>query len=205
MSFLPELTDSHREVMKYIPLDIDGLLLVEPVVYSDDRGYFVETYRQADMEQALGRTVSFVQENQSGSVYGVLRGIHLQLGEAAQAKLVRCVHGRIIDVVVDLRPESRYFGNHTSVELSADNHRQLYIPRGFGHAFVALSPQVVFQYKVDNLYAPQSECCIRYDDPDLGIEWGRIAPELSSFLLSPKDLAGISFREYRELYGSGKY
>ncbi len=188
--------------MKYTQLGIQGLLLVEPTIYSDERGYFCETYRQSEMERELGYAARFVQENQSSSCRGVLRGIHLQLGQEAQAKLVRCVVGRIIDVAVDLRVDSPTFGQHIAVELSEDNHCQLFIPRGFGHAFLSLSDRVVFQYKVDNLYAPRAECCIQYNDPQLAIDWQGMAKGVSPFILSPKDLSGISLDEYQKIVTS---
>ena len=151
----------------------------------------METYNQRDMEEN-GLTMQFVQDNQSCSVKGVLRGLHFQKGEFSQAKLVRVSRGTVLDVAVDLRGGSPTFGKHVAVELSQENARQLFIPRGFAHGFVVLSDEAQFQYKVDNVYVPQSEATLRFDDPALGIDW-RVAP--SEMLLSPKDLKGISLSE----------
>lgn len=175
--------------------DLAGVYLIEPDCYGDARGYFAETYRTAD----FAATVSprpWVQENESSSVRGVLRGLHLQRGEASQAKLVRCVVGEIIDLIVDLRRGSSTYGQWRSYHLSETNHRQLYIPREFAHGFLVLSEQAKFLYKVDNVYAPESELCIRYDDPQLAIPWESwgIAPE--ELILSDKDLRGISLADY---------
>ena len=136
----------------------------------DERGYFVETYNQNDFK-AEGLDMVFVQDNQSKSSYGVVRGLHCQTGEHAQAKLVRVLHGRVLDVAVDIRPGSPTFGKHVAVELSDENQRQLFIPRGFLHGFSVLSDTAVFAYKCDNLYHPESEFGIRFDDPEIGIDW----------------------------------
>ena len=151
----------------------------------------METYNYNDFKEA-GIDVEFVQDNQSSSHKGVLRGLHFQKGEFSQAKLVRVSRGTVLDVAVDLRGGSPTFGKHVAVELSQENARQLFIPRGFAHGFVVLSDEAQFQYKVDNVYVPQSEATLRFDDPALGIDW-RVAP--SEMLLSPKDLKGISLSE----------
>ena len=165
--------------------------MIEPVKLGDARGYFSEVFKLEEFQEHIG-PVKFVQDNESVSSRGVLRGLHFQGGEWSQAKLVRVSQGRVIDVVVDLRRESATFGKHLMVELSADNGRQLFIPRRFAHGFVVLSETAQFQYKVDNVYAPQSEHTLRFDDPQLAIEWPIAASEM---LLSPKDLKGQSLAE----------
>ena len=169
--------------MKIIPTKISEVVILEPTVFGDHRGYFFENFSQREFDR-LVRPIVFVQDNESKSSYGVLRGLHYQLPPHAQSKLVRVATGRVIDVAVDIRQGSPTFGQHVAVELSAENHRQLFIPRGFAHGFVVLSPEVVFQYKCDNYYAPQSEGAIAFDDPALDIDWG-IAP--SEAILSEKD------------------
>ncbi len=156
--------------MNFIKTEIDGVIIVEPRIFNDARGYFFESYNAAEFA-ANGIPNTFVQDNQSKSSYGVVRGLHCQLGEHAQAKLVRVLQGTVLDVAVDIRPGSPTFGKHVAVELSAKNNRQLFIPRGFLHGFSVLSDTAVFAYKCDNLYAPQSEFGIRFDDPDIGIDW----------------------------------
>lgn len=179
-------------MMKFTPLPISGLWLIEPERYGDSRGYFSETYSRREFEAHIGK-VEFVQDNESLSTRGVLRGLHLQRGADAQAKLVRVSLGEVLDVAVDLRAGSPTYGRHISVTLSHEKGNQLFIPRGFAHGFVVLSPQACFQYKVDNFYAPQSEASVRFDDPDLAIDWV-LSPE--EFILSPKDLAGIKFADF---------
>ncbi|MCM1294901.1 MAG: dTDP-4-dehydrorhamnose 3,5-epimerase [Muribaculaceae bacterium] len=156
--------------MNFIKTDIDGVVIVEPKIFTDARGYFFESYNEAEFHRA-GITNKFVQDNQSKSSYGVVRGLHCQLGEHAQAKLVRVLHGRVLDVAVDIRRGSPTFGRHVAVELSDENQRQLFIPRGFLHGFSVLSETAVFAYKCDNLYCPSAEFGIRFDDPDIGIDW----------------------------------
>ena len=156
--------------MNFIKTEIDGVIIVEPRIFNDARGYFFESYNAAEFA-ANGIPNTFVQDNQSKSSYGVVRGLHCQLGKHAQAKLVRVLHGTVLDVAVDIRPGSPTFGKHVAVELSAENNRQLFIPRGFLHGFSVLSDTAIFAYKCDNLYAPQSEFGIRFDDPDIGIDW----------------------------------
>ena len=169
--------------MLFLETEIEGLYVVEPKVFGDSRGYFFESFSQREFEKVLG-PVNFVQDNESKSCYGVVRGLHFQTGDAAQAKLVRCVRGRILDVAVDLRPGSKTYGKWVSMELSEDNHKQLFIPRGFAHGFSVLSPEAVFQYKCDNYYAPLSEAGICWNDPDLGIDW---KVPLEDVILSEKD------------------
>ena len=177
--------------MNYIETEIPGVYILEPRVFEDARGYFMETWREEDFNRAMGREVHFVQDNQSMSSRGVLRGLHYQRGADSQAKLVRVLQGTVVDVAVDLRKESPTFGRHVMVELSAENKRQLFIPRGFAHGFQVVSETAVFTYKVDNRYAPESECSIRFDDPSIGIEW---PIQGNDVVLSEKDLShAVSF------------
>ncbi|MDY5767915.1 MAG: dTDP-4-dehydrorhamnose 3,5-epimerase [Alloprevotella sp.] len=177
--------------MNYIETEIPGVYILEPRVFEDARGYFMETWREEDFNRAMGREVHFVQDNQSMSSRGVLRGLHYQRGADSQAKLVRVLQGTVVDVAVDLRKDSPTFGRHVMVELSAENKRQLFIPRGFAHGFQVVSETAVFTYKVDNRYAPESECSIRFDDPSIGIEW---PIQGNDVVLSEKDLShAVSF------------
>ena len=177
--------------MHYIETEIPGVYILEPRVFEDARGYFMETWREEDFNRAMGREVHFVQDNQSMSSRGVLRGLHYQRGADSQAKLVRVLQGTVVDVAVDLRKDSPTFGRHVMVELSAENKRQLFIPRGFAHGFQVVSETAVFTYKVDNRYAPESECSIRFDDPSIGIEW---PIQGNDVVLSEKDLShAVSF------------
>lgn len=175
--------------MEYIMTPIEGVWILEPQVFGDSRGYFMEVYQQADFERHIGK-VTFIQDNESKSSYGVLRGLHYQRGEYSQAKLVRVMKGRVLDVAVDLRKSSPTFGQHFMVELNEDNKRQLFIPRGFAHGFLVLSDEAVFCYKVDNAYAPEHEHSIRYDDPTLAIKWPIDSADIK---LSQKDIAGLPF------------
>lgn len=161
--------------MEYKETAIRGVFVITPRVFADARGYFVETWKKEEFEAHVG-PVEFVQDNESKSSYGVLRGLHFQKGDASQAKLVRVIKGKVLDVAVDLRKSSPTFGQHVMVELSGENKRQFFIPRGFAHGFLVLSDEAVFTYKVDNVYAPQAESGVRWDDPELGIEWP-IRPE----------------------------
>ena len=170
--------------MEYIETKIKGVFIIEPKVYNDARGYFMEAWKQAEFDEHVGRTV-FIQDNESKSSYGVLRGLHFQKGDASQAKLVRVIKGKVLDVAVDLRKSSPTFGQHVMVELSEENKRQFFIPRGFAHGFLVLSDEAIFTYKVDNPYAPQADGGIRWNDPALGIEWP-IDP--TKVLTSEKDL-----------------
>lgn len=156
--------------MQYIETDIKGVYVIEPRVFNDARGYFMEAWKQTEFEEYIGN-VQFIQDNESKSSYGVLRGLHYQKGAASQAKLVRVIKGRVLDVAVDIRRSSPTFGKHVMVELSEDNKRQFFIPRGFAHGFLVLSDEAIFIYKVDNPYAPQQDAGIRWNDPELGIEW----------------------------------
>lgn len=164
--------------------DIEGVFVIEPTVFGDERGYFFESFNAAEFEQKTGVKTLFVQDNESKSRYGVLRGLHFQKGEHAQSKLVRVVQGRVLDVAVDIRKGSPTFGKYVAVELSAENHRQLFVPRGFAHGFAVLSNEAVFQYKCDNLYAPQAEGAIAWNDPQIGIDWQIDAADV---ILSEKD------------------
>ena len=180
--------------MNYIKTEIPDVWVCEPKVFADARGYFMETWRAYDFNEHIGHEVNFVQDNQSMSSRGVLRGLHFQKGEFSQAKLVRVLQGTVVDVAVDLRQSSPTFGKYVMVELSAENKRQLFIPRGFAHGFQVLSDTAVFTYKVDNIYAPQAECSIRYDDSKIGIAWPITNPQ--ELLLSEKDLQhAVSFDE----------
>lgn len=180
--------------MNYIKTEIPDVWVCEPKVFADARGYFMETWRASDFNEHIGHEVNFVQDNQSMSSRGVLRGLHFQKGEFSQAKLVRVLQGTVVDVAVDLRQASPTFGKYVMVELSAENKRQLFIPRGFAHGFQVLSETAVFTYKVDNIYAPQAECSIRYNDPKIGIAWPITNPQ--ELLLSEKDLQhAVSFDE----------
>lgn len=170
--------------MRVLKTDIEGVLIVEPTVHGDQRGYFMESFSERDFEAATGLNVRFVQDNESRSKRGVLRGLHFQREPYAQAKLVRVVQGRVLDVAVDIRPGSATFGRYVAVELSADNHRQLFIPKGFAHGYVVLEEDTVFQYKCDEYYHPESEDGVAWNDPQIGIEWPLTESEI---ILSPKD------------------
>lgn len=177
--------------MEYIETEIKGVLIVEPKVFDDQRGYFFEAWKKEEFQRHAG-PVEFVQDNESKSSYGVLRGLHYQKGDASQAKLVRVIKGRVLDVAVDLRKDSSTFGHHVMVELSDTNKRQLFIPRGFAHGFLVLSDEAIFTYKVDNVYAPAAEASIRFDDPDLAIQW---PIDMSKIVTSAKDLRGVAFSD----------
>lgn len=170
--------------MKVIETKIKGVMILEPQVFGDSRGYFFESFSQRVFEESVGK-VMFVQDNESKSSYGVVRGLHYQLPPYTQAKLVRVVKGTVLDVAVDLRKRSATFGEHVAVELSEENKLQFFVPKGFAHGFAVLSEEAIFQYKCDNYYAPGHEGGIRFDDPVLGIDW-RIPRE--SMILSDKDL-----------------
>lgn len=170
--------------MKYIQTEIAGLWIIEPKVLSDSRGYFMESFKQEVFNQNVGM-VDFIQENESGSSRGVLRGLHYQLAPYSQAKLVRVIEGTVLDVAVDLRKGSPTFGKYMAVELSGQNKRQFYIPQGFAHGFHVLSERAVFTYKVDNPYMPSHERSLRFDDPQIGIDWQITDPE--NVILSEKD------------------
>ena len=169
--------------MNIIKTEIDGVVIIEPRLFKDDRGYFFESYSEKDFNAQV-REIRFVQDNESKSSYGVLRGLHFQKPPYAQSKLVRVIKGAVLDVAVDIRKGSPTFGKHVAVELTEDNHRQFFIPRGFAHGFSVLTPEVIFQYKCDNFYAPQSEGALAWDDPDLGIDWRILSDKI---ILSEKD------------------
>ena len=171
--------------MKATETKLKGCFIIEPTVYIDSRGYFFETFNQPKFEKITGQPGHFVQDNQSASTYGVIRGLHFQKGEHAQAKLVRVIEGRVLDVAVDIREGSETYGQWAAVELTAENNLQFYVPRGFAHGFSVLSETAVFAYKCDNTYNKESEGGIAYNDPSLGIDWG-IPEEARS--LSEKDL-----------------
>lgn len=177
--------------MNIIKTDLEGVMLIEPRVFGDNRGYFFEVFSERDFCAAV-RDIRFVQDNESKSCYGVLRGLHFQKPPFSQSKLVRVVKGAVLDIVVDIRRGSPTFGKYITVELTGDNHRQLFIPRGFAHGFVVLSDEAVFQYKCDNFYAPQSEGAIAWDDPELGIDWKIPADKL---ILSQKDMTNPRLKD----------
>lgn len=170
--------------MNYIETAVNGVFIIEPKVFYDARGYFMEAWKQAEFVENIGK-IDFIQDNESKSSRGVLRGLHFQKGEFSQAKLVRVIKGCVMDVAVDIRKSSPTFGQHVSVELSEDNKRQFFIPRGFAHGFLVLSDEAIFTYKVDNVYAPQAEAGICWNDPALNIEWP-VGPK--DVLTSEKDL-----------------
>lgn len=177
--------------MNYIQTEIDGVWVIEPKVFSDARGYFMEAFKEEEFCAHIG-PVHFVQDNESKSSFGVLRGLHYQKGDFSQAKLVRVIKGKVLDVAVDMRKSSPTFGKYVSVELSEENKRQFFIPRGFAHGFLVLSDEAIFTYKVDNVYAPQAEASILWNDATVGIDWP-IAEE--HLLLSDKDRKAASFKE----------
>ena len=179
--------------MNIIETDIKGLYVIEPKVFGDSRGYFFEAFSQREFEKVIG-PVNFVQDNESKSSYGVVRGLHFQKGENAQAKLVRAVRGRVLDVAVDLREGSPTYGRHFAIELTEENHRQLFIPKGFAHGFSVLSEEAVFQYKCDAYYAPESEGAVAWDDPDLAIDWRIPADKV---ILSAKDSCHPRLKDIR--------
>ncbi len=170
--------------MEVIKTAIDGVLIIEPKVFGDHRGYFFESFNEREFALKTGQELHFVQDNESKSCYGVVRGLHFQKGDKAQAKLVRVIEGRALDVAVDIRPDSPTFGKYVSAELTAENHRQFFIPKGFAHGFAVLSPEVVFQYTCDEFYCPEAEGAIAWDDPDLAIDWKLPAEDV---ILSDKD------------------
>ena len=177
--------------MNYIQTEIDGVWSIEPRVFNDARGYFMEAFKEEEFRANIG-DVHFVQDNESKSSFGVLRGLHYQKGEYSQAKLVRVIKGKVLDVAVDLRRSSPTFGKYVSVELSEENKRQFFIPRGFAHGFLVLSDEAIFTYKVDNGYAPQAEASIRFNDETVGIDWP-VAE--SQFIVSEKDGHAVSFKD----------
>lgn len=177
--------------MNYIQTEIEGVWIIEPKVFNDARGYFMEAFKEGEFRANIGN-VHFVQDNESKSSFGVLRGLHYQKGEYSQAKLVRVIKGKVLDVAVDLRQSSPTFGKYVSVELSEENKRQFFIPCGFAHGFLVLSEEAIFTYKVDNGYAPQAEASIRFNDETVGIDWPVAESQL---LLSEKDGHAVSFKD----------
>ena len=170
-------------MIEVIETAIPGVVIIEPRVFGDERGYFLESWSQREFDEKV-RPVKFVQDNESMSCYGVLRGLHFQKGMLSQSKLVRVVKGRVLDVAVDIRVGSPTFGKYVSAELTAENHRMFFVPRGFAHGFAVLSDEAVFQYKCDNYYAPQAEGAIAWNDPGINVDWG--IPE-DKIILSAKD------------------
>lgn len=164
--------------------DIDGVLIVDPTVYGDSRGYFFESFNEREFQRLTGLTVHFVQDNESRSGYGVVRGLHFQRAPYAQSKLVRVVEGEVLDVALDIRPGSPTYGRHVAVRLSAESHRQLFLPKGMAHGFAVLSPVAVFQYKCDAFYHPEAEGAVAWNDPALAIDWQVPAEKV---VLSDKD------------------
>ena len=183
--------------MQFIPQAIPDVLVIEPKVHGDHRGYFVETFRQDKFEQALGYKVNFVQDNESKSSKGVLRGLHFQLAPHAQSKLVRVIDGSVLDVAVDIRKGSPTFGKHVAVQLSGDNKKQMFVPRGFAHGFVVLTDTATFAYKVDNYYSPECDRGLAFDDKELDIDWILPTDILS---LSDKDTKQPSLTELADCF-----
>ena len=178
--------------MKFIETKISDVIIIEPTVFSDTRGYFLESYNKKKFEEVIGIT-SFIQDNESKSTKGVLRGLHFQKPPFEQAKLVRCIEGEVLDIAVDIRKNSKTYGHHIAVLLSGDNKRQLFVPRGFVHGFLVLSDTATFAYKVDNTYAPEFDAGIRWNDKELNIQWGM---DDSEVLVSAKDAELPFFSEF---------
>ncbi|MBN2816766.1 MAG: dTDP-4-dehydrorhamnose 3,5-epimerase [Campylobacterales bacterium] len=186
--------------MTFTRTTIPEVLIIEPTVHGDERGYFVETFRADKLEEFLGYKVDFCQDNESKSSRGVLRGLHYQLHPAAQTKLVRVIQGKVLDVAVDIRKNSPTFGNHVAVELSGENKKQLLVPRGFAHGFVVLEDDTVFAYKVDNYYSPENDRGIAFDDADLNIDWQISYDDLN---LSAKDKVQPKLSEAKDVFEYG--
>ncbi len=184
--------------MEIIKTEIPGVLIIEPAVYGDERGYFFESFNEKEFKAKSGFKVHFVQDNESKSRYGVVRGLHFQKPPFAQSKLVRVVKGEVLDVAVDIRPNSETFGKYVAVRLTAESHRQFFIPKGFAHGFAVLSEEAVFQYKCDNFYNPDSEGAIAWNDPDLAIDWQLPADKI---ILSEKDRNHPRLKEIGEKQG----
>lgn len=178
--------------MEVIQTAIEGLVIIEPKIFKDARGYFFESFSQREFDEKV-RKINFVQDNESMSGYGVMRGLHFQRPPFTQSKLVRCVKGRVLDVAVDIRKESPTYGRHVAVELSEENHRQFFVPRGFAHGFAVLSKTAVFQYKCDNFYTPEADSGISLQDESLGIDW-RIP--ISHAILSEKDTKHLCLKDF---------
>lgn len=178
--------------MKFTRTAIPDVVICEPTIYGDARGYFIESFRQDKLDEFLGYSIHFCQDNESKSSYGVLRGLHYQLPPFAQTKLVRVIKGKVLDVAVDIRKNSSTYGQHVAVELSAENKKQLLVPKGFAHGFVVLSKEAIFAYKVDNYYSPESDRGIAFNDADLGIDW-QLGP--NALQLSQKDAKQPLFKD----------
>lgn len=183
--------------MKFTKTAIDDVIVCEPIVHGDERGYFSETYRKDKLESFLGYALDFCQDNESKSSKGVIRGLHYQLPPFDQTKFVRVIQGRVLDVAVDIRQGSPTFGQHVSVELSAENKKQLLVPKGFAHGFLVLEDDTIFSYKVDNVYSKDHDRSIAFDDPDIGINWN--LPK-ESLIASDKDLTAPRLKETTELF-----
>jgi len=179
--------------MNFIPTKIEDLIVIEPKVYTDDRGYFYETYKKRELESYLGYAVNFIQGNESKSTFGVLRGLHFQAPPYAQTKLVRVIQGSVLDVAVDIRKGSKTYGQHVALELSEYNKRQLFIPRGFAHGFAVLSDEAIFSYQVDNYYNKESEGGILFNSSELNVNW---QIETKNLKLSPKDKLLSNFKDF---------
>jgi len=179
--------------MNFIRTEIADVVIIEPKIFQDNRGYFFESFRQDLFEKFINKKINFIQENESKSHYGVLRGLHFQKSPFAQAKLVRVIQGSVIDIAVDLQKNSKSFKKYIKVELSAKNKRQLFIPRGFAHGFLVTSPEVILSYKVDNYYSKENDSGIRYDDPLIGIDWGI---DTNDIVLSEKDISVQTLKEW---------
>jgi len=175
--------------MNIIPTEINECFIVEPKIFTDERGYFLESFNQKTFAQHTGLDIHFVQDNLSFSTKGVLRGLHYQVGEFAQAKLVQVLQGKVLDVAVDIRPNSKTFGKHIAIELSAENKRQFFIPKGFAHGFLVLSDRALFHYKCDNFYDQKHERAIAFDDKTIGIDWNFSAEQM---IISERDLNNCS-------------
>jgi len=186
--------------MNFIRTQIPDVVICEPIVHGDDRGYFVETFRQDKLEDFLGFKLNFCQDNESKSSLGVLRGLHYQLAPHAQSKLVRVIKGRVLDVAVDIRVGSPTFGAHVAVELTEENKRQLFVPRGFAHGFVVLSEDAIFAYKVDNYYSPECDRGISFNDESLNIDW---KIDTDKMQLSQKDKEQPAFKDNTQLFDYG--
>lgn len=186
--------------MKFTRTKIEDVIIIEPTLHGDERGYFVETFRQDSLEDFLGYKINFCQDNESKSSRGVLRGLHYQLDPAAQTKLVRVIQGRVLDIAVDIRKNSPTFAQHIVVELSAENKKQLFVPRGFAHGFVVIEDDTIFAYKVDNYYSPKNDRGIAFDDPALDIDWILNYDELK---LSKKDTKQPKLNETNDLFQYG--
>ena len=180
-------------MIEVIKTNIEGVLIIQPKVFGDSRGYFLESFNAREFAEKTGIDVTFVQDNESRSHYGVLRGLHFQLPPFTQSKLVRVVRGRVLDVAVDIRKGSPTYGQHISCELTEDNHRQFFVPKGFAHGFCVLSDGAVFQYKCDNFYAPQADSGISILDDSLGIDWGI---SMDKAILSDKDIKHVCLKDF---------